>query len=196
MDYTKSFETYLRVEKGRAPRTIKGYLGDVARFRAWLDENPVQGQGSALAWEEVAPRHLRAYLTSLDASPEYVHRIIASLRSWFAYLQEVEDLIHSNPALELSKPKLGTELPPALSLREVAALIRAAVEHSRRPERVRNWTLIALLFHTGLRISELCNLHVGDIRHKEGLPHSLKFVGKGNKERLVVLSEEAQRALH
>jgi integrase/recombinase XerD len=194
MNYTKSFETYLRVEKGRAVRTIQGYLGDVARFRTWLDENPVKG--TTLSWEEIKPRHIRAYLTSLEASPEYVHRIISSLRSWFGYLQEVEELTQSNPAMELSKPKLGTELPPALSVGEVAALIRAAVEHSRRPERLRNWTLIALLFHTGLRVSELCNLRVQDIRHKEGLPYSLKFIGKGNKERWVVLSEEAQRALH
>ena len=194
MDYTKSFETYLRIEKGRAPRTITGYLGDVARFRRWLDENPVKG--AALAWEEVVPRHLRAYLTSLDASPEYVHRIISSLRSWFGYLHEIEELTQSNPAAELAKPKLGSELPPALSLGEVSALITAALEHSRRPERLRNWTLIAVFFHTGLRVSEMCNLKVSDVRHRDGLPHSLKFVGKGNKERQVILSGEAQRALH
>ncbi len=194
MDYAKNFGRYLQVEKGRAPRTIHGYQSDVRRFKAWLDANPVKGV--PVAWEEVRPRHIRAYLNSLEASPSYVHRIISSLRGWFGYLQDVEELTHSNPAAELAKPKLRDKQPPALSLSEVSALIRAAVEHSRKPERLRNWTLIAFLFHTGLRVSELCNLRVSDIRHKEGLPYSVKVIGKGDKERRVVFSDEAQRALH
>ena len=164
------------------------------RFRSWLDANPVNGV--PVSWEEVAPRHIRAYLNSLEASPTYVHRIISSLRGWFGYLQEVEELTDSNPAAELAKPKLRDKRPPAMSVGEVSALIRAAVERSRRPERLRNWTLIAFLFHTGLRVSELCNLLVSDIRHKDGLPYNVKVIGKGEKERRVVLSDEAQRALH
>ncbi len=194
MDYAKNFGRYLQVEKGRAPRTIHGYQSDVRRFRAWLDANP--DKGVTVAWEEVKPRHIRAYLNSLEASPSYVHRIISSLRGWFGYLQDVEELIGSNPAAELAKPKLRNKQPPALSLSEVSALIRAAAQHSRKPERLRNWTLIAFLFHTGLRVSELCNLRVSNIRHKEGLPYSVKVIGKGDKERRVVLSDEAQRALH
>ncbi len=111
MDYTKSFERYLQVEKGRAARTIHGYLSDVRRFRSWLDENPVKG--ITLSWEEVKARHIRAYLTSLEASPTYVHRIISSLRGWFGYLQEVEELTESNPATELSKPKLRDKRVPS-----------------------------------------------------------------------------------
>lgn len=194
MNYTKTYETYLRLEKGHTPRTIAAYLGDVGRFRKWLDAHPTKGL--PLAWEEVRSRHLRAYLADLDPSPYYVRRIISSLSGWFDYLVRVEELMSENPAAELSKPKLRDVPPPALSTAEVAAIIRAAHEHSRAPERTRNWTLLAFFFHSGMRVSEVCGMRLSDIRSKDGLPHALRVLGKGQKERSIVLSNEAQRALH
>ena len=186
MNPYKPFASYLEVEKGRSANTIAAYLGDVRRFRAWLDEHPQQGL--AIPWEGAHARHIRAYLAELDASPSYIHRVTSSLRVWFDYLREIEQLIDGNPAREIAKPKKGRRHPPALSPDEMRRLINAAVEYSRPSERLRNWTLIALMFHTGLRISEVCNLKEGDIRYREGLPYAVRVIGKGNKERSVVLS--------
>lgn len=136
MDYAKTYETYLRMEKGHTPRTIAAYLGDVRRFRIWLDAHPTKGL--ALGWEEVRARHLRAYLAELEPSAYYVRRIISSLTQWFDYLVRVEELMDANPAAELSKPKLRDVPPPALSTAEVAAMIQAAYDHARAPERTRN----------------------------------------------------------
>lgn len=190
----KSFSRYLEVEKGRAEKTIAAYLGDIQRFRKWLDLHPQDGL--ALSWEQVRPRHIRAYLADLDKSPNYIHRVTSSLRVWFDFLSEIEELRDDNPAREIAKPKKGARYPNTLSLEEAKRLIKAAVEYSRIPERLRNWTLITFILGTGLRISEVCNLKVSDVRHKDGLPHSLKVIGKGDKERTVVLSKDGQRALH
>jgi integrase/recombinase XerD len=204
VDYYTSFESYLEVERGRGERTVAAYVADVQRFRRWLDEHAVE-RGLPPSWEEVMDRHVRAYLAGLakpqdpkkrKASPKYIHRITSSLRVWFDYLIEVEKLAITNPARAVAKPKLPKRNPPALSLSEVTRLIQAAVEHSQKPERVRNWTIIAFMFGTGLRISELVDMKESDIRFERGLPASLKVIGKGNKERRVALSQEASTALH
>lgn len=128
-------------------------------------------------------------------SAKYLNRVLSALREWFDYLLTVEKVIDMNPANELKNPKIPKRSPPHLSVEEVSRLIQAAVDYSRQPERVRNWALIAFLFHTGLRVSELTAMRSDDIRYKDGLPGSLRVIGKGNKERRVVLNQEAARAL-
>lgn len=127
---------------------------------------------------------------------KYLRRVTASLRVWFDYLRDVEKVRLDNPAREIKAPKLPKRHPGALSTDEISQLIKAAVEHSRTSERLRNWTLITFLFHTGLRVSELCELRITDVQHRDRLPHSLRVIGKENKERRVILSPEAKRALH
>lgn len=198
--YTNSFAVYLEVERGRSPTTIKAYLGDISRFRIWLDIEAIEN-GLAPTWEEVTDRHVRAYLASLGdehkrASPRYVRRIISSLRTWFDYLTDVEKIDMVNPARAVAKPKLPKRHANALTSGEVARLVQAARDYSQRAEKVRNWTAIAFLYATGLRISEFVNMKEDDIRRKDGLPSSVRVIGKGNKERRVPLSAEASAALH
>ena len=207
MDYTKQFATYNRVEEGKGERTISAYLADVRRFRQWLDEN------APIPWEQVQTRHIRAYMAWLSddrlvkradgsqvmrkaVGAKYISRVTSSLREWFKYLEKVEKVIESNPTAELKKPKIPARHPEHLTTAEVSRLIKAAVEGSRLPERVRNWTLIAFLFHTGLRVSELCDMRIPSIRYKDGLPIAVKVIGKGNKERTVRLNPEGSRALY
>jgi integrase/recombinase XerD len=212
MDYYHQFASYLEVERGKGPLTIKAYLDDVRRFRKWLDGHAIE-RGLPPGWEEVGARHIRAYTAWLSTErrlersdgsyieagkvgPKYLHRITSSLRIWFDYLQEIEKLRPDNPAREVKKPRLPKRNPPSLTLEELGRLIAAAVEHSRLPERVRNWTMIAFIFNTGLRVSELCDMKIADISYRDRLPHSLKVIGKGNKERKIILSPEATRALY
>ena len=194
MNHYKGFANYLKIEKGRSEKTIEAYLGDINRFRAWLDAHP-EG-GIPLDWQEVRTKHIRAYLSDLDASPSYFHRVHSSLKAWFQYLVKVAELRLDNPADEISKPRKAKHHPATLSLAETKRLIDATVEESRSSERLRNWTLIAFLVNTGLRVSELCNLNESNIKYKDGAPHSITVIGKGNKERTVVLSENAKTALH
>lgn len=218
-DLYQPFATHLRIEVGSSENTIRAYLGDVKRFRRWLDAE-VRGGGAPPTWLELTEREIRTYLAHLatdrvverpDGSrvtlapitPKTTHRIISSLRRWFDYLIDVEKLpIHLNPARRIRKPKLPKRHPPALTPEQVASLIATAHERSRSSERIRNWALVTFLYYTGLRVSELCNMRLGDIEYENGWPARLRVVGKGDKERTVVLSPdpgigagEAARAL-
>lgn len=215
-DHYQPFATHLRVEAGSSENTIRAYLGDIKRFRRWLDA--VDGNaGLPPTWVEVTERDIRTYLAYLSTdrlvdrpdgsrvsvapiTAKTTHRVISSLRRWFDYLIDVEELpIQPNPARRIRKPKLPKRHPPALTPEQIASLIATAHERSRSSERVRNW---ALTTFTGLRVSELCNMRLGDIEYEGGWPARLKVIGKGNKERTVVLSHdpaigagEAARAL-
>lgn len=213
------FTTHLRVELGSSENTIRAYLGDIDRFRRWLDANTATF-GKPLIWTDVTEREIRSYLAHLatdrrltrpdgatldqpGTSPKTTHRVIASLRKWFDYLIDVEHQpINPNPARRIRKPKLPKRHPPALTPEQVTALITTAHQRSRASERVRNWTLIAFLYHTGLRVSELCSMRLCDVEFQHAWPRRLKVIGKGNKERTVILSPdpsstsgEAARAL-
>ena len=194
MNHVKGFASYLKIEKGRSDKTINAYLGDARRFRRWLDDHP-EG-GVPLEWQEVRTKHIRAYLSELDASPSYFHRVHSALKSWFGYLVKVVELRLDNPVADIGKPRKGKHHPPTLSLAETRRLIEAAVEESRPSERLRNWTLIAFLVNTGLRVSELCGLNESDIKYRDGAPYSVTVIGKGDKQRTVVLSDNARTALH
>ena len=204
------FATYLRVEVGASEHTVRAYLGDIRRFRRWLDEAGAR-DGLPPAWPQVTERDIRAYLAHLatdrlltrpdgsrirspGVSPKTTHRIISSLRRWFDYLMEVEQVpMHPNPARRIRKPKLPKRHPPALAPEQVRALIAAALEHSRASERVRNWALVTFLYFTGLRVSELCAMRLSDLEYAAGWPTRLRVIGKGDKERTVVLAADQQQ---
>ena len=184
MDYYQQFSSHLKIEEGLADSSIQGYIKDVRRFRRWLDT--YQEGGVPPTWENVTTRDLRGYLAYLSTErtevgedgktrhlrpikEQYTRRLISSFQRWFDYLIEVEELDFpkGNPTKKLSKPKLPSRHPPYLTPQQVSTLITTAAETSRMSERVRNWTLIAFFFYTGLRVSEMCNLKEGDIRWLE-----------------------------
>lgn len=199
MTYYDSFSMHLDIEKGRSQKTINAYLGDIKRFRYWLD---TQTQDNTLppSWQETTERHIRAYLANQaktkKASPRYIRRIISSLRTWYTYLINVENLSSNNPAQSISKPKLPKRHANALTPTDITKLIHTTKTNSQRPEKTRNWTAITLLYNTGLRISEFTNLKENNIRYQDGLPQSITVIGKGNKERRIPLNPEASSALH
>jgi integrase/recombinase XerD len=208
MKILEQFDRYLEIEEGRLPGTRVGYLSDLERFRAWLDE-----QRDPPAWEEITPNIVRAYFTHLSSEREiktkngnrrklkkvgarYIRRAHAALSKFFEYLVRVEKSRVTNPLEDIKKPRLPKRNPEALNAQEISQLINLALEESRVSERTRNWAVIAILFHTGLRIHELCNMRTSDIIYREGVPQTLKVIGKGNKERTIALNEEASRALN
>lgn len=192
MNHYKGFRTYLTFEKGRAESTMAAYIGDLERFEAWLEPY----LGTPLDWQEVAVSHVRNYLSELSASPSYYHRVHSSISVFFDYLMNVAEVITTNPAAKVNKPKLRSRLPETLNLGELERLINTAAEHSRPSDRVRNWAMIAFLAGTGLRVSEFVGMNMSDIKQKEGYPYSVDVIGKGDKQRRVVLTESAKTALY
>ncbi|WP_412030520.1 tyrosine-type recombinase/integrase [Deinococcus yunweiensis] len=187
---------YLTSEEGRSPATVREYLKDVRLLRAWLDapERPQPQRGRP--WEDITAGDLRAFLAQLTPSPRRNHRLVSSWRSFWAYLRDVERVpgLQPGPA-ELKRPKLPKRIPAALSLPDVAKLLDA-VYRDRSPSRgLRNWCVVAFLYGTGLRISEMLSLTFDRIDYQDGQPVAIRVIGKGDKERRVPLSPTAQTAL-
>lgn len=184
----EKFAAWLRYERGLSERTAKAYQGDLSRF--------LENSGCQVG--TLGTADLRGWISELGAegrSAAYVSRVVSSFRQFFFYLQKIEGARVDNPAEELRKPKLPKRLPATLGTDEVQKVIATAFSSSRAPYRNRNWALMAWLYASGMRVSEVCDMDVSHLKYSEGLPRSLKVIGKGNKERRVHVSEAAGRAL-
>ena len=117
-----------------------------------------------------------------------IHGHVRTLRAFFNWLV-AEGLAQNNPAKDLKLPKVSRKLVSTLSDEEIGAILNT---FSLLPSDARNQTLFMLLIDTGLRISELVNLKMDDVHMDEGY---LKVMGKGKKERIVPIGNNAQRAL-
>ncbi|MCX8116366.1 MAG: site-specific tyrosine recombinase XerD [Desulfobacterota bacterium] len=178
------FLHYLLVEKGLSKNTLEAYSHDLQRF---LDHLQRQGKGGI---EEISKLDIRAFLLSLKReglSSRTVARTLVSLRVFFRFLVE-ESLLGSNPAEEIDAPKLAKTLPDVLSLEEVERLIEQPPVEV--PQGLRDRAMLELLYATGMRVSELVRLRL-DHLHLE--PGYVLLYGKGSKERIVPIGQEAIR---
>jgi len=177
------YAAFLQVEKGLAKNTVQAYLSDLRQFKAFLSE-----RGLALA--EVDADEVGFYLNHLAAqelSARSRARKVSALRNFFAFLVE-EERVEENPCAYLPTPKLPRRLPQILTEQEVLALLEAP--RLDKPAGYRDRAMLEVLYGSGLRVSELLALNLGDI-------DELGFVrctGKGNKERIVPLGSHALRA--
>ncbi|MEM7598870.1 MAG: site-specific tyrosine recombinase XerD [Pseudomonadota bacterium] len=175
-------------EAGAARNTLLAYERDLGEFCAWLGR-----KGATLA--EVTRAEIEAYLIDCaneGLAPATRARRLSAIRQLFAFAFE-EGLRADNPALTIKGPGRARRLPKTLSVEDVDKLIAAAREMGKSPAlRLRNTCLMELLYATGMRVSELVSLPVTSAR---GNPEMLLVRGKGDKERLVPLSQPAKEAL-
>jgi integrase/recombinase XerD len=175
----------LELERGLSRNTIASYRRDLERLVSWLGEERV----SLL---EAQPEHLAAHQRSLRSqglSPRSTARALASIRGLCRYLVETGARA-DNPAVHLTPPKLWRRLPKVLRESEVEALL--AAPDVSKPLGVRDRTMIELLYATGVRVSELTGLDLGQLRLDLGF---LLVFGKGSKERVVPVGEAAEEWL-
>ncbi|WP_286527446.1 site-specific tyrosine recombinase XerD [Duncaniella freteri] len=173
------YTTYLLLEKGLSDNTREGYRRDVARMLSWL-------AGEAKPLRDVTLDTLRLYLGDLHDVGIAVRsqaRIVASLRSFFGFLS-MEDYLPANPAELLEAPRLGLHLPEVLTLEEIDSMI-ASIDYSKE-ECQRDRAMMEVLYGCGLRVSELIGLEISRTYLDDGF---LIVRGKGNKERMVPMSE-------
>ncbi|MGI8748715.1 MAG: tyrosine-type recombinase/integrase [Deinococcus sp.] len=187
---------YLMSEEGRSPATVKEYLKDVRLLRSWLDDSARPQVQRGRGWEDVSAADLRSFLAALKPSPRRNHRLVSAWRSFWRFLQGVQKMpgIQKGPE-ELKRPKLPKRLPAAISLPDVAKLLDTVYRDPSPARGLRNWCVIAFLYGTGLRISEMLGLTFDKIEYQDGQPSAVRVVGKGDKERRVPLSPTAQTAL-
>ncbi|MDX1513513.1 MAG: site-specific tyrosine recombinase XerD [Gammaproteobacteria bacterium] len=167
------------MERGLSENTLAAYRSDLRRFAAWL-----RGHGSNLLSARRAD--VLEFLGSLEGSPpRTIARRLSSLRRFYLY-QCREGRTKDDPCARIDAPKLGRRLPDTLTEFEVESLVGAPDTES--PQGLRDRAMLEVLYATGLRVSELVTLNSTQVNRQQGV---IRVRGKGNKERLVPLGEEA-----
>lgn len=178
-----SFLDALWMERGLSDNTLSAYRTDLYKYSIWLQKRKVQ----LLKAESI---HILDYLSlSSNNSARTTARRLSSLRRLYEYLLR-EGQVKQNPASKVDAPRLGRSLPKSLTEAEVEALLDAP--DTEQILGVRDKTMLELLYATGLRVSELVNLTIQQVNLRQGV---VRVTGKGNKERLVPMGEEATQWL-
>lgn len=180
----RDFIHYVSVEKGLAKNTLESYNRDLRSFCTYLKQNGVESM-------EVTTRaHIVGYLLSLQQSGKAtatLSRNLASIRSFCNFLFQ-ERLIVENPATDLESPKMEKKLPRVMTPDEIDILLEQP--DSLQVTGVRDKAMLEVIYATGIRVSELMSLDVGDINLEAGF---IRCTGKGSKERLIPLGSVAIR---
>ncbi len=182
---SEEYLTWLGVERGRAANTLAAYRRDLAGYELWLRE---LGLDLDRVTEPVVERYV-AHLRSVGKAPSSVARALVAVRSLHRFLLD-EGRLELDPTGEVGVPRVPVGLPKALTEDEVASLLAATGGGS--PKALRDRAILELLYSTGMRISELTGLSLGDLQLADG---TLRALGKGSKERLVPVGRYARDAL-
>jgi len=187
----EEFLTSLEVEKGYSENTRVAYKNDLGQFLQYL-------RGLTLShvegWGEVKKDHLVAYILYLKTDREYtsttVARKVAAIKSFFHFLV-AEGSIKDDPTATLDSPRVKKYLPRAISQEDVEKLLEAPGTRDS-PRALRDRAILELLYATGMRVSELVALNIGDADLASA---SVRCFGKGGKERVIPVYERAVQAI-
>lgn len=170
-------------ERGLSENTLAAYRADLSGLARWLE-------GQSVELMDAQREHLLAFLAwrvQQGARPRSTARQLSSIRRFYRHMLR-EGRIPEDPTTRIDMPKLGRPLPKSLSEGEVEALLRAP--DVAEPLGIRDRAMLELLYATGLRVSELVSVRMSQLNLKQGV---VRVVGKGNRERLVPVGEEAQK---
>lgn len=182
---TKEVERFLDalwMERGLSNNTLAAYRSDLLRYSGWLQQ---QGDKSLVDVQRTDIMAYLAHRVAHHASPRTTARLLSSLRSFYAYMHR-EKQIPDDPTALIDAPKLGRPLPKTLTEQEVEALLNAPDTEAVLGQRDR--AMLEVLYASGLRVSELVELKLTQVNLRQGV---IRITGKGSKERIVPLGEEA-----
>jgi integrase/recombinase XerD len=180
-DYIKDFLNYLLIDKKYSNNTISSYERDLSKYLLFIKDKKIENISS-----EDASNYLKTIKTLKDRS---ISRNISALRSFYKYLM-IEKVVIKSPFELIELPKLGKKLPKVLSEEEVLKLLDIEIKDHYT---ARNKAIIELLYASGMRVSELVNLKVGDIDLTNAI---VRTISKGRKERIIPLGEYSIVALN
>lgn len=175
------FLDHLWLEKGLGENTRAAYGRDLNHFACWLNRRQ---QGLIDARRADLQRHLQWRLEQ-QMRPSSTSRLLSTLRGFYRYLLR-EALIDADPTLNIDSPRRGRPLPKTLTEADVEALL--AAPDAATALGLRDRSMLELLYACGLRVSELVGLRLEELNVRQGV---LRIVGKGDKERLVPVGDEA-----
>jgi integrase/recombinase XerD len=181
--YIKSYQSYLRIERGLSKNTIDNYTFDIERLCLFLEENSISVSPQIINEETI---QLFIYSVAKEVNARSQARIISGLKSFFTYML-FEDYRTDNPLELIETPRIGRKLPDTLSVTDIDRLIASIDLSSNEGER--NRAILETLYGCGLRVSELVSLKISDLFFDEGF---VKITGKGNKQRFVPIGSFTQ----
>jgi integrase/recombinase XerD len=179
--HIRSFLNFCRTEKGLADNTLGAYATDLEKFRSFQ-----QSRSTVPSTDDV-----RAYIDYLHGSGlgnRSIARHLTTIRNFLSFLLR-EGVLPEDPAAQLRAPKQWQTLPKLLNREDIGRILQAP--EASRPTGLRDRAMLQLLYASGLRVTELCRLAMGDLNLEMGV---VRTTGKGNKQRLVPVGKEALRA--
>lgn len=185
LDWLPRFERHLATERRLSPHTAAAYRRDLARLVAYCDEHDL------LDWHALDSQHVRVFAARAHAGgldPRSVQRLLSAVRSFSRFLIR-EGVLRANPASEIRAPKTKRKLPGALDADQIARLLEIPAEDGLA---VRDRALMELFYSSGLRLSELVALDLGDVDLREA---TVRVTGKGRRTRIVPVGRVAREAL-
>ncbi|HEX5324401.1 MAG TPA: tyrosine recombinase XerC [Capsulimonadaceae bacterium] len=187
--YLDAFLQYQSAARGASENTLKAYAEDISQFIAWAAAE------KAVSPAQIDTKLIRKYLVALQGrqlAKTSRARKVAALRSFFQFLTR-QGVLAESPALGIRSPRLDKPLPKFLRSDEVEALLSAPMTQAEDPDLAqRDTALLELLYASGMRAGELVRMDVLDVDFGQGIA---RVIGKGDKERMVLLGTKAAEAL-
>ena len=174
----RRYVQYLRLERSFSDNTLDAYLKDLDKLMRFYE-------AEGISFRSVTLDQLQTFVATLmdvGITPRSISRILSGVRSFYKFL-ELEREVETDPTELLESPQRGHHLPDVLTLEEID-LLKATIDMSKA-EGQRDRAILETLYSCGLRVSELCKLHISDLYLDEGF---IRVHGKGKKERLVPIS--------
>jgi len=181
--FFKGYRQFLQLERNLSKNTIEAYLRDISKIETYCIDNKIE-----LSSLEPSSEFLNGFIKWIAVSGNAATsqaRIISGIRSFYEYML-IEKHVEKNPTELLEFPRLSRKLPEVLNSAEIELML-AQIDLSKEGG-FRNKVILELLFACGLRVSELVNLEIANIAFKE---EWIMVTGKGNKQRLVPISDNA-----
>jgi len=186
MQTINNFKRFLQVEKGLSPNSIYSYTYDLKKFSEYLTSKNKDILG---ATQEDVQQFLKFEKIKKKNSTRTLARSLAAIRQFYNYIADnVEEI--DNPTAKIESPQIEKTLPDFLTIKEVDRLFSSISEED--PYELRDKTIFELLYSSGLRISEAIELENGDVDFENNF---INVIGKGDKERIVPVNDEAIRLL-
>jgi len=181
----REYHTYLKLERGLSNNSIAAYELDLKRLQDYMDSHQIDIVHAS--FDDLQNFVFETFKSISSAKTQA--RLLSSIHSFYRFLL-YHQYIQQDPSELLEMPRIEKKLPEVLTLDEIDAMI-AQIDMSKA-EGHRNRAIIEMLYGSGLRVSELTELKLSNIYRKEGY---MRIIGKGNKQRLVPISPEADKQL-
>lgn len=182
-DYIEQFLNFLKAQRDVSPHTLRAYSRDLREFLRFVEKEP----------RRIDNLDIRSFLASLHhrkLKKSSISRKLATIRSFFKYLHK-EGYVKKNPAKLVASPRVPKNLPRFLTVDEAFSLMEAPRGDTFKATRDR--AILELLYSSGIRVSELTSLDIGDLDTKESL---MRVKGKGKKERILPIGAKAMEAIN